>query len=524
MPKLPTFTADVGNAGTIGGRRATAADFGGEVGQALQTAGQVTQKGAQQINQMLEEEDVRKVQLQAAKLRADQTAALWEATQSGGDFEALGQDFDNKLQDLGTLPTTGRGRGAAALIQEQARREFDLSIARAKVTRSAEQAAVQYTDYMTTAAATVAADPSQSEIVKDGFAVFVQTFSGLSPEAKDRMLREGFSDLDSASVSRMTDIDPDFTLQELQRNPDAWSGLDPKERVAAIGLAQQEIQNRETRGRAEIRFREYERGIRGDMAYNEISKKMMFPRTDGERGQALDEAAQNEDISGPQRIALHALYEKLSEDAIKPIVSDPQVVRQLYERITVPFGATRKVRNTEELDLAFIQGKLSSKDLVWLKEMFAFDQDGGGRGFIETAKPFLDSMRKRLDKSTLAGDQDPEGALRYSQFLQEFWTQHKSMRDNNLDPRALVDAKNTEFAGNWPSALQRPFLEVLRETAGKISPKPVKFPTTQEFIAMPALTTTEEVEALAPGTVFKTASGKMGIRPQGPLKKNERQE
>lgn len=510
MPQLPTFTAATSDP-SLSVRSAPVP----QTGAALQQVGAQIGQAADTVLRIQEQSDVRKVQLEAARIRADQTQAMALARDQGGDFDEVRQRFEDQLADLQNVPETAAGRASASVVQEQARQQFFNAVDQAKVSRAGAEAQTAFTDYMSISARTITADPSSSEAVKEGFGVFVDTMGGLSPEAKDRLLREGFSDIDSAAVKRFIDLDPGYSLQEL-RTGDSWPNLTPEQRVAAVGIAEERIQTEASRGRAEVRWKEHEKDIRGGQAYNEAMKQLLFPKDSNSRSSALVSADQNPDMNAQQRLNLYRINEQLSVDALNPIKSDPIVVRQLYERITAPFGSTRKLTDILELGNFFIQGKLSKQDFSWLSEQVSQDQDPSGRSFQQTSKPFLDAMRKRLDKSTLT-TQDPEGAARYMEFIQEYDAAVLQARENKEDPRELIDPNSPKFAGRWPTALRRSGIEVIRETATKLKQEVPPLPTPEQFEALEPITSQEALDDFE-GGFFRTPDGRLAFKPKGPRK------
>lgn len=509
MPKLPTFTANVGDP-TLNIRSAPVP----QTGAALAQLGRAGFQAADQLLRIQEQEDVRKVQLQAATIRADQTQALALARDEGGDLDKVRETFEDQLSQLQNVPETTAGRASAQLVEQTARQQFFTAVDTAKVSRAAAGAQTAFTDYMAVSARTITADPSTSEDVKGGFVSFVDTLPDLSPQARDRLVREGFEDIDSAAVKRFIDLDPGFSLQEL-RTGKSWPHLTPAQRVAAIGIAGERIQTEASRGRAEVRWQEHERTIRGEQAYNEGIKQLLFPKDSGSRSSALVSADQNPDMDAQQRINLYNINERLSEDALTPINSDPIVFRQLYERITAPFGSSRKLTSIVELGNFFIQGKLGKQDFAWLSEQLSQDVDPVGKSFNSSAKPFLDAIRKRLDKSTLT-TQDPEGALRYMEFVQEFDAAVLRDREEGRDPRELFDPNGTRFSGRWPTALRRSGLDVIRETAGGLAAATPTPPTTVDFQKMEPITSQEQLDKF-PGGFFKAPDGRLAFKPKGPV-------
>jgi hypothetical protein len=120
MPKLPTFTAQIGDAPTLGGRRASADDFapGNPLGKTAQRVGEALLSGA-------EEEESRKALIASSEIRAKYARALDEAALSDTDTDKLKEQMQEELSKVGDDFQTTRGVQSLQLHQANTELMFD---------------------------------------------------------------------------------------------------------------------------------------------------------------------------------------------------------------------------------------------------------------------------------------------------------------------------------------------------------------------------------------------------------------
>lgn len=459
---------------------------------------------ADKLKTMEEDDEVRRVQLEAARLRAEYAQALESARQSGADYGEVEEEYQQRINDMDSLAKTTKGRQAAALAQAGQRKEFFDSVNRAKLSRAVEQSSQEMVEYLNIAAAGITADPSQVEAYKANLQNIVNAYSGLSPEQKKRLYMEGAAILDEGAAKAWLAIDPQFTLDNLKTGK--WADLPADTRVAMVAQAKDKIQQEEMRKRTDIVWSENRRNERGRLAYRDSLRQLAFPEDEGSRKLALDSAEHNMDLSAEQVKALYAFDKALQDDHRKPTVSNPTVVRHLYGSIAAPYGSSRKMVDADDIASAFVLGEISRVDHDWLQKIFDMDMDPKGRAFMETAKPHLESVASHIGKSTL-GSPDPAGDELYARFLKRFYDEVDTLREAEEDPRQLLNPDAPNYIMNWREAAKRGMGAVMRAKLAElgVDPRGVFNQITaedQETLTEVTGPDDPKMETIKPGQVF----------------------
>lgn len=438
MPKLPTFTAKLGGAGPIS-TRATPEAFGAAVGRGLEQVGAAGMQVGEFLAERAEADELRKVQLEAARLRANHARDLEQARLSGQDYKEVEDKYDAELYKLGELAETKKGVHAVRMAQEENRLRFYQSTTKARIARATERAQHDYSEYIEIAGAGITADPSTYEDFTKGLHSYVDSMPGLSPEQKQAIFNEGAGVIQSNAGARFVQLNPQFVKEQVG-NPDFLPDLTPTQRAALSGRADELLWQRETRAMTLRRNAVWEREEAGKLSYSKSISRVINGSKD-EVDTALAEAEHDPAMTGGQRAAIVRFAEAAAEQRTKPIRSNPQTVFDLFERITQDYGDPAKITHEEQLHGFFVDGQVSISDYNWLSKLIAEDRTPEGRSFNADAKLFLKAQLASLDRST-ANATDPIGKERISNLQQAFFQDVTMLKDKGEDPRQLMDPKS----------------------------------------------------------------------------------
>lgn len=508
MPRLKNYTAPEVPGVRMQGRASPEA-FGADVAAAAGGLGGGMQAAGEQIMRSREEQDLRRAQLEAAKLRTEMSAAFEEAHRTGRDYDEVAEQFSERMSAADEFAETRAGRQAIELQRIQIQREFNTALVRHKAVRAGEEAQAALLDFSEVAGQGLTNDPTLADAYKANLRNLVDTYSDLSPQQRDALYQEFAADLDQTAAARMADIAPEFVLANAGK-PGMWQDLTPQQRAAVVGKAKENIWRAKTRARQEEMWARQDQAHRGDIAYADYSTKLLYPEG-GNRSEILREAAENPDMTGGQIQGLYRLNEALLEDAQRPLQSDPTKLVNLITRLTLPYGDPQKITTLDAVNEAMANRQLSRTDYEYLVRLYEADRDPQGRDFLQRAKPLMEEVARRVDKSTMLKT-DPQGKAQYAKWHQDFMERYRAKREENKDPSVLLDTRSPEYAGNLLSAQSRAGLPVQLEHIERITETPVDRwhkMTETERAAIPRITPNltaeqgqEMYDALEPGDLY----------------------
>jgi len=472
------------------------------VGRALVGVGETAGKVADQLKTIEENSEVRRAQLEAARLRAEFAQEMEKARLDGSDYAAVEEKYQERIAERDSLAKTTKGRQAVALSQQLQKKEFFDTVNRAKLSRAVERSTQEFNEFLNIAGAGLAADPSQVDFYKAGLKNTVEAYPGLSPEQKKALYQSAAAILDEGAAKAFLAIDPEITLKALQTGD--WPDMSADTRMTMVAQAKDRIHMLEQRKRTDVMWEQQKRNERGRLAHRDGIRQLAFPENEGSRKLALESAEHNVDLSDQQVKSLYAFDKALRDDERKPVVSKPAVVRQLYQRITAPYNTARKMKDAAVIAGAFIDGDLSRVDHDWLQEAFDMDTDPKGRAFMGLAKPHLESVASHIGKSTL-GSPDPAGDELYARFLKRFYEEVDDLRVKDEDPRQLLDPASPNYVMNWKEAAKRGMTAIMRAKFAELGVDlrgEFGNLTAEDVAGLPELSDDKGLEALAEGAYY----------------------
>lgn len=249
MPRLPqaAFTAqirDIRPPGFQGGRRATAEDFGGQIGRGLQQVGQTVQQVGAEVQRAKEEQEVRDIQVRAIELDTQFLDDLEEAVRTGADLEQFEAEAADQFDKLLEVPETQPGYDAARMVSERARNRIKQQVGKAHADRVRIRTGTQVDQLVNDLGIRVQRDPDSLENEQENFREFVSTFSELSPEQRAEILQRGEAALAAAAAEAMLDQHPGELLRRLTEG-DGLPGLTAGNNAKYVRLARAEVERLE---------------------------------------------------------------------------------------------------------------------------------------------------------------------------------------------------------------------------------------------------------------------------------------
>lgn len=522
MPKLPDpLTARVG-----GGQldvSASAESFGAAQGRAMEYAGGQMMKAADTMKTLQENDELRKVQLEAARIQTEYNQALEEARMSGASINDVEAKYQERLLDLDQLGTTTKARSAAKLAIQQGKRLFFDSANKIRVQQYADAATKDYIDLIELAGNSLGNRPDEVDEWQARLDAAIDTY-GLPPEKKELLKQKAYQELDMIAAERFIEIDPGFAIEELKRG--AWDHLPGDKRPALIAKAQNEIEARE---RLQWAREAHERMLEDEENKKHFSQGVtdIIQATEmGKFDSAVNTILRNPKLDGGQKITLVNFAESFAKGEGK---TDHGIMNNLFRRIMLPYGDPEKITDPSEIVAYKAAGKLSRTDFDWLYGLWSDDNSPEGRAFNTEAKDLVQMVQKRVDDSTMMSN-DPDGAANFADWHREFMRTVDEYRKGGKDPRKLLDPSSPEYAGNWLSAQRRSGVRVMKDQAAAMKLKidklaePIDPLDPSTFI--PLISNDKGLAQIPPGTAFRyrdpeTGEIKTRVKLRDPVKKTE---
>jgi len=272
MPKLRGYSADLQEAPISGGRRATADDFGGGIGEATTGLAHRVQKVGESVVEMAEQKDERYVIVEQARLRQQTAKALEQATLSGAPTEPIREKLENDLAGLKNKVTTKKGLTAADYHGFNTMNVYDTAENQLRVQRAATEARTQATTLMAEQGATLASRPAYLPAAIQISDQFLDTFKGrVAPEKLEDMKQAQRLQLNESAVRAWSLLDPAATKAQLEAGEFT---LTPAQRRQEIGFAEGQIRQRRQDAEHEMRMDEYRKQKLSDESRGEWNQEI----------------------------------------------------------------------------------------------------------------------------------------------------------------------------------------------------------------------------------------------------------
>ena len=483
MPVLKNYTAQLGNVPIDSGRRASAADFGGETAAALERLGGTTQGVAEKLLQQKETDDARQMLTGIARLTAQYTQAQQDAIASGADLDQIREKFQADLAGLRDQAVTNHGAQTFDYHEATTMQSFDLRTGSIKAQKAAAHARTQVDGFMSGIGQQVFTDPSSLAGQSERINAFVANLPGISPEMRNELKQEMVFRANSDAVRGAILIDPEGAKRDLEAGK--WT-LKEGQLAQEIARAESQIDAKEARRQSRVRFAAWERDQASEQK-SDLYIQQVF------RNQ-LNEEEVNADptLVRADRQALIAFnrrwWDSVNGEGRR---SDPTMLRDLTTRIYASEDDPRKLRGNREVLAAVNAGTLTVRDARWMMTDIANQRDPNnstiGAQFYGMMRSLDSAFQNDLRYSTTPG-----GRIKAAEIMNRWSFAVRGMmndrRERNQSLYPLFDPTSKEYVGN-PA-----FIKQFELGAG----------------GMPTLATEQEVrdyEAMNPGGMYLDAQG-----------------
>ncbi len=473
MARLPTYTANLGGPITFGGRRATAADFGGTD---LSSGAKTVQKAAMSYLSSVEDEESRTVLVQQAQIRAKYAKRLDEAATNGEDLEKIREDLDNDLAGVSENLQTKKGLETATLHAANTGAIFDTAANQIAVRRAASAARLAGANFLTSTGELVSTNPAYLPQAEKDVDDFVTTLSKIPPGQRAEIAQSLKENLNVAAAMANLRADPDGTKSALESGKYT---ITPKQREQLIGEANTAVRARRAEESYERAQKEFDIRQRDDKARDEHFKSII-------EGSATRGGIMADDNLRPEtREHLILLMEARAKGMARGTEgkSDPQVYRDLWLRVNAQDGDPTKIFNSTAIVEAVAAGTLNTTDANRLNTLIANQRDENNRTFGSRLNLRLQSVIQSMRASPQFAAQPELAAAMQIEIVNRAEQRAAELRKDNKDPASLLDPNSKDYLFT-PDLLKTVQHDVQSARNSQI-PKPPQVSSDADLLAIP---------------------------------------
>ena len=376
MPKLPTYTAKLADGDIVGGRRATAEDFGATD---LSGVARDVQRAGSAIIQDKEENETRKVLVRQAEIRAKYAKRLDEAVLNGEDINKIREELDNEQATVSEGLQTKRGVETSALHSANTGAVFDNQANNILVHRASAEAKLEGSKLLRGESTLVQSNPAYLAQAEANVKTFMETYKGrISPQELAKHTDDLHKELNVAAAISVARTNPEDAKKRIESGE--WN-LSAAQRVIALNKADTEINARRANEAYQRQQRQFEVQERDDKARDKHFAGIMGGTATNR--QIMDDP----DLRPATREHMIMLMKtRANEMSGQNRKSDNAVFNDLYMRAIAPEGTAGKLYTADavyEAVKAQAEGGrgLNTADAERIRGIIAGQKDENGKTF-----------------------------------------------------------------------------------------------------------------------------------------------
>lgn len=493
MPNIREYVSQVSAESGLPSREARSTDFGGQgveaLGQAVSSVGASISIMERVAQQNKARQEVTDVDISASKLGAELTVQLNERAKKwkpgDGDLaEAFGSEVKYRLDALGVGPD-GSDRFETAVGQQRFNEkaahiasQFVVEASRVQSQLYGAQAEQAHHELIDTNANFLQTHPAYFNSVmgdiKDAIMNPDGIYGRISEANRAKLLRLSEEALAVAAVQGTIRNTPLVALDKLQHG---WMNQQvPNDKLPVLmhqaETAVKALQIDSDRAHKEA---EWARTETARKIENSLFTKLGAHDADPSKNPPLTAQdvldSQLGVYDADKQGSILATIHQRSRERMAPQVTDPGVMRKLFDRIHLPPGDPRKITDETALNNAYaVQEKLSFEDLGRLRKELADGRTPDGAKLGAEKKTFIDGMQSSITKSNqLLGKLDADGDVNLYKFGYMVDKKIQEYEKAGKDPHDLFDPEKPDFLGT-PARL-KPFQKTMQESIKSISKK-----------------------------------------------------
>jgi hypothetical protein len=473
MPILRDYTAQLGGFPDAGGRRASASDFGGDVGAAMANFGGTIAKVTSDVVAQKSADEQQKVVVQSATIRAKYAKALDDASVSGADTDKIKQQMNDELSQVGSDFETTHGQNALNIATANTNLMFDEQANHLKIQRAGDQAKLAGQQFLTATSSLLEANPGYLPHAEENADALVNSFINIPPDKRAIIAQSLKQDVNMAAVMAKARVDPATARTELQAGQ---YNLTPDQRQYAL---------------READFAE--RAIRSDQSYQRAQKNADETDADEKARDVVfkgimggtvrnQDILNNPDLKPATREHLVGVLNARTDELLtKPKPSNPVTKRDLWLDINAPDGDPRKIYTTDKIYTAVQAGKLNTNDANQLLGMLANNKDDSNRSFSQRLSLRMTNIGRAISSNPEYAAQPDLAASVQNEIAARAEQRASALRKAGKSPDTMLDPADKDYFFT-PGMIKQTADDVKTQMAPKY-PQPQ---TQEDYNALPA--------------------------------------
>jgi hypothetical protein len=435
MPKLPYQQVQMGTLPAIGGRRASASDFGADVGAEIARAGHA----GKQIYDDIGDSEARGVVVGRAQIVTKYAKRLDEAVTSGEDLGKIKEEMNTELGKLGDNLSTRKGQDTLDIATAGTNQMFDAQANAIAVRRAGSQAKLQAGNLLRDLSGTLASNPNALTFALDQTDAFTETLTRVPPEQRAEIKDKLRSELNMTAALAHARLMPESAKQGVAENK--WK-LTGEQALQVQAEADRTIRARRVDA-------EYQRTLverRKDEANDKARRDLYKGLRDGTVGE--QDILGNMDLKPATAEHLIDVMDRMAKvNNTEESRTDPKVFNDLRAAIDSPPGTSGRLVDPQRVWMMYGKG-LSKDDATFLENRVYANRDEGGYTLAHEVDGTIRTLSRELDKSNLLTI-DPFGPSRVQAFTRYVYEQvEKARKDPSADPRELLNPKSPKYVGH----------------------------------------------------------------------------
>jgi hypothetical protein len=408
----------------------------------MQALGEGIQDLGKDVFDVAEQHEQANLQVDLAKARADLTAKMQRAKETGEasdpEYVKYATEAAQEISaQLAEKMTTRRGMNTARVMGSQLSASVQTQAIHDNASAIGEQAKLTALETQNINRMTLASSPQQFTAVLGETRQYIDSLTNIDANLRQRMLIEAEDGLATAAIQGVIRTrSPEEAKQILDaRQMDGFLLADSKKSLYAE--ADQAIRAREAEA---IRLEAHQKRLE-EKEHQEIGK---------------DFVAKMNSPNGNQLSTKEILASKLpwqtKEHFIKALSegssakADPRTVNELIRRIHLPDADPRKISHDAQL-LAYVGRGLDLKALNDVRREFDEVRDPSNQPLNDVRKTMLNSVKSQIAKSTMFAA-DPAGEEQFYKYQQYVALRVQQTREASEDVFDLFDPRNQNYLGS----------------------------------------------------------------------------
>jgi len=436
MPKLPYKQIEMGTLPAIGGRRASASDFGADVGAEFARAGHA----GKQVYEDIGDSEARGVVVGRAKIVTEYAKRLDDAALNDEPLDKIKEEMNAKLAKLGEGVSTRKGQDTLDVAVAGTNQMFDAQASAIAVKRAGVQARQQADTMLRDMSGGLARNPLLLDFylgTVDAFAASLPK-KGTDPEVARHISTTLRSNLTLEAALSTAARDPALAREGIAGKKWDLTG-------EQIRMVQGEADRTDRARRVDAEYQHTQAERRKDEANDKARRDLYKGLRDGTTKES--DIIGNKDLKTATAEHLIDVMERMAKEGkTEAARTDPKVFNDMRAAIDSPPGTTGRLVDPQRVWMMYGKG-LSQDDATWLENRLYANRGEGGYTLASEVSNVLSTLKPELDKSNMLSI-DPLGPSRMVAFTRYVYEQvEKARKDPNADPRELLNPNSPKYVG-----------------------------------------------------------------------------